>query len=118
MLSKCEFCERLIYGTTGGARLGAGRPAYRLKAEQTPSIDIRIWHKRGPLGRLEQHLVSGHAARKARAASGFTVNADTIRLDLRGVPARIADRLQPRHLAAAGAPGTWLRPAAVAAPWC
>jgi hypothetical protein len=34
---------------TGGSRFGAGRPAYRLKAEATKRIDIRRWHSGGYL---------------------------------------------------------------------
>ena len=34
---------------TGGARYGAGRPAYRLKAEQLMRVDVREWHRRGLL---------------------------------------------------------------------
>lgn len=39
---------------TGGARWGAGRPGYRLKAEQTLKVDLRIWRKLG-------YLVNGSA---------------------------------------------------------
>ncbi len=35
--------------TKGGARFGAGRPAYKVKAEQVARVDIRIWHKLGLL---------------------------------------------------------------------
>ena len=34
---------------TGGIRCGAGRPGYRLKAEQMLKVDIRLWHKGGYL---------------------------------------------------------------------
>jgi len=33
----------------GGMRWGAGRPAYRAKAEQLQRVDIRVWRKRGYL---------------------------------------------------------------------
>jgi hypothetical protein len=33
----------------GGMRYGAGRPAYRLKAEQLQRVDVRIWARRGYL---------------------------------------------------------------------
>jgi hypothetical protein len=33
----------------GGARLGAGRPAYKVKGEQLQRIDVRIWARRGML---------------------------------------------------------------------
>ena len=34
---------------TGGTRCGAGRPGYRLKAEHTLKVDIRLWRKGGYL---------------------------------------------------------------------
>lgn len=34
---------------SGGARGGAGRPGYRVKAEQLMRVDIREWHRRGLL---------------------------------------------------------------------
>jgi len=33
----------------GGARYGAGRPAYKAKAEHLMRVDIREWHRRGLL---------------------------------------------------------------------
>ena len=33
----------------GGSRFGAGRPAYRAKAENLMRLDIRVWHKQGLL---------------------------------------------------------------------
>lgn len=33
----------------GGARYGAGRPAYNVKAEHVARVDIRVWHRRGLL---------------------------------------------------------------------
>lgn len=30
----------------GGARFGAGRPAYKIKAEQVQRIDVRVWQRR------------------------------------------------------------------------
>lgn len=35
----------------GGARYGAGRPAYNIKAEQVQRVDIRIWQRRNLLDR-------------------------------------------------------------------
>ena len=67
-------------GTTGGARLGAGRPAYRLKAEQTPRIDIRIWHKRGLLWDGSNNTWSWSRGEESAGSIRFAVNADTIRL--------------------------------------
>ena len=34
---------------TGGARYGAGRPAYRMMAEQSMRVDIRVWARRNYL---------------------------------------------------------------------
>lgn len=34
----------------GGQRWNAGRPGYRVKAEQLQRVDVRIWAKRGLLG--------------------------------------------------------------------
>lgn len=34
---------------TGGSRCGAGRPAYKVKAEHLQRVDIREWRKRGLL---------------------------------------------------------------------
>ena len=65
---------------TGGARLGAGRPAYRLKAEQTPKIDIRIWHKRGLLWDGSNNTWSWTRGEESAGSIRFTVNADSIRL--------------------------------------
>lgn len=65
---------------TGGARQGAGRPGYRLKAEQTFRIDIGEWHKRG-------YLVGGQSFRWQWSRGGeitgsivATVLSDSIRL--------------------------------------
>lgn len=33
----------------GGARFGAGRPAYKVKGEQLQRVDVRDWHRRGYL---------------------------------------------------------------------
>jgi hypothetical protein len=35
----------------GGARFGAGRPAYRAKGEQLQRVDVRIWARQGYLSR-------------------------------------------------------------------
>ena len=35
----------------GGSRWGAGRPGYRVKAEQLQRVDVREWVRRGYLGR-------------------------------------------------------------------
>ncbi|MEY3939410.1 MAG: hypothetical protein RL659_2251 [Pseudomonadota bacterium] len=41
----------------GGARYGAGRPAYKVKAEYVARVDIRVWSKRGFLSDSERNLV-------------------------------------------------------------
>ena len=65
---------------TGGARFGAGRPGYRLKAEQTLKVDIRMWHQRG-------HLVNGQSfawqwsrGGEVTGLIGVSVNNGSIRL--------------------------------------
>ena len=65
---------------TGGARNGAGRPAYRLKAEQTPRIDIRIWHKRGLLWDGSNNTWSWSRGEESAGSIRFTVNAGNIQL--------------------------------------
>ena len=65
---------------TGGTRLGAGRPAYRLKAEQTPKIDICIWHKRGLLWNGSDNTWSWTRGEESAGSIRFAVNADAIRL--------------------------------------
>ncbi len=35
----------------GGARFGAGRPAYKVKGEQLHRVDVRIWARQGLLSR-------------------------------------------------------------------
>jgi hypothetical protein len=65
---------------TGGAKWGAGRPGYRLKAEQTLKVDLRIWRKLG-------YLVNGNAfgwqwsrGEEVTGNIGVSVRADSIRL--------------------------------------
>ena len=65
---------------TGGTRLGAGRPGYRLKAEQTPKIDIRVWHKRGLLWNGSNNTWSWSRGGESAGTIRFTVSADFIRL--------------------------------------
>ena len=67
-------------GTTGGARCGAGRPGHRLKAEQTPKVDIRVWHKRGLLWDGSNSTWSWSRGEQSAGSIRFTVNADNIRL--------------------------------------
>ena len=65
---------------TGGARYGAGRPGHRLKAEQTPKIDIRVWHRRGLLWDGSNNTWSWSRGDECAGSIRFTVNADSIRL--------------------------------------
>ena len=65
---------------TGGARWGAGRTAYRLKAEQTPKVDIRVWRKRGLLWVGGTNSWSWSRGGESAGSIRFTVNADNIRL--------------------------------------
>lgn len=64
----------------GGERWGAGRPSYRLKAEQTPKVDIRIWRKRGLLWVGGTNSWSWSRGGESAGSLRFTVNADNIRL--------------------------------------
>ena len=65
---------------TGGARYGAGRPGYRLKAEQTFKVDLRLWKKMGYL--LDGRSFSWEWSRGGEAAGsiGVSVRRDSIRL--------------------------------------
>ena len=64
----------------GGTRLGAGRPGYRLQAEHTLKIDIRIWHKRGLLWDGGTNTWSWSRGGESVGQIRFTVNTDNIRL--------------------------------------
>lgn len=66
---------------TGGTRCGAGRPGYRLQAEHTPKIDIRIWRKRGLLWQGGTNTWSWSRGGESAGHIRFTVNADNIRLN-------------------------------------
>lgn len=65
---------------TGGARYGAGRPGYRLKAEQTLKVDLRLWKKMGYL--LDGQSFSWEWSRGGEVAGsiGVSVRSDSIRL--------------------------------------
>jgi hypothetical protein len=65
---------------TGGARCGAGRPGYQLKAEHTLKVDIRVWHKRGLLWVGGTNSWSWSRGGESAGTIRFTVNADSIRL--------------------------------------
>ena len=65
---------------TGGTRCGAGRPGYRLKAEHTLKVDIRVWHKRRLLWVGGTNTWSWSRGGESAGSIRFTVNADNIRL--------------------------------------
>ena len=64
----------------GGTRLGAGRPGYRLQAEHTLKIDLRVWHKRGLLWDGGTNAWSWSRGGASAGSIMFTVSADNIRL--------------------------------------
>ena len=64
----------------GGTRSGAGRPGFRLKAEHTLKVDIRVWHKRGLLWDGGTNTWSWSRGGESAGSIRFTVNADNIRL--------------------------------------
>ena len=65
---------------TGGTRCGAGRPGYRLQAEQTRKIDLRVWHKRGLLWDGGTNTWTWTRGGESVGSITFTVGADNIRL--------------------------------------
>lgn len=64
----------------GGARYGAGRPGYRVKAEQLARVDIRVWHQRGLLWVGGSNVWSWSRGGESMGSVRFTVSADSIRL--------------------------------------
>lgn len=64
----------------GGTRSGAGRPGYRLKAEHTLKVDIRVWYKRGLLWDGGTNTWWWSRGGESAGSIRFTVNADNIRL--------------------------------------
>lgn len=65
----------------GGARGGAGRPGYRLQAEQTLKIDLRVWRKRGLLWDGSSNSWSWSRGGESAGGIRFTVGSDNIRLN-------------------------------------
>ena len=65
---------------TGGARCGAGRPGYRLKAEQTLKVDMRIWRRLGYLVNGQSFAWQWSRGGEVTANIGVSVRADSIRL--------------------------------------
>lgn len=66
---------------TGGTRYGAGRPGYRLKAEQSRRIDIRQWRKRGYLGAGHTFSWSWTRGDESAGNIGVTVGSGNMRLN-------------------------------------
>ena len=66
---------------TGGARCGAGRPGYRLKAEQTLKVDIRLWRKSGYLVDGRSFTWQWSRGGEAAGSIGASVSSDSIRLN-------------------------------------
>jgi hypothetical protein len=64
----------------GGARFGAGRPGYRLQAEQTWKIDLRVWHKRGLIWNGGTNSWSWSRGSECVGRIVFSVSADSILL--------------------------------------
>ena len=65
---------------TGGARIGAGRPGYRLKAEQSFRIDIRLWRKGGYLSNGRTFRWQWSRNGEITGSIGATVSSGSIRL--------------------------------------
>ena len=65
---------------TGGARYGAGRPGYRLKAEHTLRIDLRRWRKLGYLVNGQSFAWQWSRGEEVTGSIGVSVRADSIRL--------------------------------------
>ena len=65
---------------TGGTRLGAGRPGHRLKAEQTLTVDIRLWKKRGYLVNGQAVSLEWSRAGIKTGSIGVFVSSDSIQL--------------------------------------
>lgn len=65
---------------TGGARLGAGRPGYKVKGEQLQRLDIRVWRKRGLLWVGGTNTWSWWRGDAPSGSIRFTVNEHSVRL--------------------------------------
>ena len=65
---------------TGGSRLGAGRPSYRLKAEQTLKVDIRLWRKLGYLNNGQSFAWQWSRGGEVTGNIGVSVRVGSIRL--------------------------------------
>ena len=76
---------------TGGARCGAGRPAYRAKAEQLMRVDIREWHSRGLLWNGGRNSWSWSRGSERVGSITFSVSEQTINL-MYGIDGRDASQ--------------------------
>jgi len=65
---------------TGGTRYGAGRPGYRLKAEQCQRIDIRLWHKSNHLRDSLTFTTSWNRGGEKSGSINVAVSTGNIRL--------------------------------------
>ena len=65
---------------TGGARLGAGRPGYKVKGEQLQRLDIRVWRRRGLLWVGGTNTWSWWRGDAPTGSIRFTVNEHSVRL--------------------------------------
>ena len=66
--------------STGGTRCGAGRPSYRLKAEQAFNVDIRLWRKLGYLVNGQSFTWKWSRGGQVTGSIGAAVSSDSIRL--------------------------------------
>lgn len=57
----------------GGARYGAGRPAYRAKGEQLQRVDVRIWARQGYLSRARAFSWTWNRGGEPTGSIGVTV---------------------------------------------
>lgn len=62
----------------GGARCGAGRPSYKVKAEHLQRVDIRIWRQRGLLWVGGTNSWSWWRGSERTGTITFTVNANSV----------------------------------------
>jgi hypothetical protein len=58
----------------GGARYGAGRPAYRAKGEQLQRVDVRIWARQGYLSRARAFSWTWNRGGEPTGSIGVTVH--------------------------------------------
>ena len=58
----------------GGSRFGAGRPAYKVKAEQLKRIDVREFARRGMLARVGRFTWSWNRGGESSGNIGVTVD--------------------------------------------